>query len=180
MGSRINSLKDEFAKKLNYRTTYLTLAEDSYYFIKDAMKCNLFSSHIAHDSALIVINYFKYIIDTYDTDENEDVTELRTSALKSFNLAKHLHYMNKKMKIEIPTDVQLAAASLYPYYEALEEITQDSFLPTKNEIEFCYNSMETCRKFALLTIESLEKKYFCETIKATMDLVIHDDEEYKL
>lgn len=59
--------------------TYLTMAEENYNFVRYAISHNCVSNYTVVQTALSAVFYFKYIIDTFDI--NEESVEKRTEVL---------------------------------------------------------------------------------------------------
>lgn len=148
--------------------TYLTMAEGNYNFVRYAISHNCVSNYTVVQTALSAVFYFKYIIDTFDV--NEERIEKRTEVLRSNNLATLLHYISLLSK----------ATSLTSYYFALDEITTDTFVVTKEEVHFCFKNLEVCRKRALSIIDELEKSTKNNNDKIPDNDIVFEDNEYTL
>ena len=79
--------------------TYLAMAKENYNFVRHAISHNCVSNYTVIQTALSAVFYFKYIIDTFDI--NEESVEKRTEVLRSNNLATLLHYISNEMEISI-------------------------------------------------------------------------------
>lgn len=158
--------------------TYLTMAEENYNYVKYAILHSCMSNHTVVQTALSAVFYFKYIIDTFDV--NEESAEDRTEVLRSNNLATLLHYISNEMEIPISISLLSKATSLTSYYFALDEITTDTFVVTKEEAHFCFKNLEMCRKHALLIIDELEKSTIDNSDKIPDDVIVFEDKEYTL
>lgn len=158
--------------------TYLTMAEENYNYVKYAILHSCMSNHTVVQTALSAVFYFKYIIDTFDV--NEESAEDRTEVLRSSNLATLLHYISNEMEIPISISLLSKATSLTSYYFALDEITTDTFVVTKEEAHFCFKNLEMCRKHALLIIDELEKSTRDNSDKIPDDVIVFEDKEYTL
>lgn len=84
--------------------------------------------------------------------------------------------------MEIPISISLLpkATSLTSYYFALDEITTDTFVATKEEVHFCFKNLEVCRKCALSIIDELEKSTRNNDNKIPDDVIVFEDKEYTL
>lgn len=158
--------------------TYLTMAEENYNFIRYAISHNCVSNYTVVQAALSAVFYFKYIIDTFDA--NEESVEKRTEVLRSNNLATLLHYILNEMEIQISISLMSKATSLTSYYFALDEITTDTFVATKEEVHFCFKNLEVCRKRALSIIDELEKSTRNNDNKIPDDVIVFEDNDYTL
>ena len=158
--------------------TYLTMAKENYNFVRHAISHNYTTNYTVVQTALSAVFYFKYIIDTFDV--NEERIEKRTEVLRSNNLATLLHYISNEMEIPISISLLSKATSLTSYYFALDEITTDTFVATKEEVHFCFKNLEMCRKHALLIIDELEKSTRNNDNKIPDDVIVFEDNEYTL
>lgn len=158
--------------------TYLTMAKENYNFVRHAISHNYTTNYTVVQTALSAVFYFKYIIDTFDV--NEERIEKRTEVLRSNNLATLLHYISNEMEIPISISLLSKATSLTSYYFALDEITTDTFVATKDEVHFCFKNLEMCRKHALLIIDELEKSTRNNDNKIPDDVIVFEDNEYTL
>lgn len=158
--------------------TYLAMAKENYNFVRHAISHNYATNYTVVQTALSAVFYFKYIIDTFDI--NEESVEKRTEVLRSNNLATLLHYISNEMKIPISISLLSKATSLTSYYFALDEITTDTFVVTKEEAHFCFKNLEMCRKHALLIIDELEKSTRDNSDKIPDDVIVFEDKEYTL
>lgn len=158
--------------------TYLAMAKENYNFIRHAISHNYATNYTVVQTALSAVFYFKYIIDTFDI--NEESVEKRTEVLRSNNLATLLHYISNEMEIPISISLLSKATSLTSYYFALDEITTDTFVVTKEEAHFCFKNLEMCRKHALLIIDELEKSTRDNSDKIPDDVIVFEDKEYTL
>ena len=154
------------------------MAKENYNFVRHAISHNYATNYTVVQTALSAVFYFKYIIDTFDI--NEDSVEKRTEVLRSNNLATLLHYILNEMEIPIPIELLSKATSLTSYYFALAEITTDTFVITKEEVHFCFKNLEMCRKHALLIIDELEKSTRNNDNKIPDDVIVFEDKEYTL
>ena len=126
-------------------------------------------------------HYLPYsILNTSSIDINEESVEKRTEVLRSNNLATLLHYISNEMEIPISISLLSKATSLTSYYFALDEITTDTFVVTKEEAHFCFKNLEMCRKHALLIIDELEKSTRDNSDKIPDDVIVFEDKEYTL
>ena len=132
------------------------MAKENYNFVRHAISHNYATNYTVVQAALSAVFYFKYIIDTFDINE-ESVEKAYRSFAKSNNLATLLHYISNEMEIPISISLLSKATSLTSYYFALDEITTDTFVATKEEVHFCFKNLEVCRKCALSIIDELEK-----------------------
>lgn len=158
--------------------TYLAMAKENYNFVRHAISHNYATNYTVVQTALSAVFYFKYIIDTFDI--NEESVEKRTEVLRSNNLATLLHYISNEMEIPISISLLSKATSLTSYYFALDEITTDTFVVTKEEAHFCFKNLEMCRKHALLIIDKLEKSTRDNSDKIPDDVIVFEDKEYTL
>lgn len=158
--------------------TYLAMAKENYNFVRHAISHNCVSNYTVIQTALSAVFYFKYIIDTFDI--NEESVEKRTEVLRSNNLATLFHYISNEMEISISISLLSKATSLTSYYFALDEITTDTFVATKEEVHFCFKNLEMCRKHALLIIDELEKSTRDNSDKIPDDVIVFEDKEYTL
>lgn len=175
MGKLDNS--STYYAKLKHRT-YLAMAKENYNFVRHAISHNYATNYTVVQTALSAVFYFKYIIDTFDI--NEESVEKRTEVLRSNNLATLLHYISNEMEIPISISLLSKATSLTSYYFALDEITTDTFVVTKEEAHFCFKNLEMCRKHALLIIDELEKSTRDNSDKIPDDVIVFEDKEYTL
>ena len=157
---------------------YLAMAKENYNFVRHAISHNYATNYTVVQTALSAVFYFKYIIDTFDI--NEESVEKRTEVLRSNNLATLLHYISNEMEIPISISLLSKATSLTSYYFALDEITTDTFVVTKEEAHFCFKNLEMCRKHALLIIDELEKSTRDNSDKIPDDVIVFEDKEYTL
>lgn len=158
--------------------TYLAMAKENYNFVRHAISHNYATNYTVVQTALSAVFYFKYIIDTFDI--NEESVEKRTEVLRSNNLATLLHYISNEMEIPISISLLSKATSLTSYYFVLDEITTDTFVVTKEEAHFCFKNLEMCRKHALLIIDELEKSTRDNSDKIPDDVIVFEDKEYTL
>ena len=158
--------------------TYLAMAKENYNFVRHAISHNYATNYTVVQTALSAVFYFKYIIDTFDI--NEESVEKRTEVLRSNNLATLLHYISNEMEIPISISLLSKATSLTSYYFALDEITTDTFVVTKEEAHFCFKNLEMCRKHALLIIDELEQSTRDNSDKIPDDVIVFEDKEYTL
>lgn len=158
--------------------TYLAMAKENYNFVRHAISHNYATNYTVVQAALSAVFYFKYIIDTFDI--NEESVEKRTEVLRSNNLATLLHYISNEMEIPISISLLSKATSLTSYYFALDEITTDTFVVTKEEAHFCFKNLEMCRKHALLIIDELKKSTRDNSDKIPDDVIVFEDKEYTL
>ena len=158
--------------------TYLAMAKENYNFVRHAISHNYATNYTIVQAALSAVFYFKYIIDTFDV--NEERIEKRTEVLRSNNLATLLHYISNEMEIPISISLLSKATSLTSYYFALDEITTDTFVVTKEEVHFCFKNLEMCRKHALLIIDELEKSTRNNSDKISDNVIVFEDNEYTL
>lgn len=158
--------------------TYLAMAKENYNFVRHAISHNYATNYTVVQTVLSAVFYFKYIIDTFDI--NEESVEKRTEVLRSNNLATLLHYISNEMEIPISISLLSKATSLTSYYFALDEITTDTFVVTKEEAHFCFKNLEMCRKHALLIIDELEKSTRDNSDKIPDDVIVFEDKEYTL
>lgn len=158
--------------------TYLAMAKENYNFVRHAISHNYATNYTVVQTALSAVFYFKYIIDTFDI--NEESVEKRTEVLRSNNLATLLHYISNEMEIPISISLLSKATSLTSYYFALDKITTDTFVVTKEEAHFCFKNLEMCRKHALLIIDELEKSTRDNSDKIPDDVIVFEDKEYTL
>lgn len=158
--------------------TYLAMAKENYNFVRHAISHNYATNYTVVQAALSAVFYFKCIIDTFDI--NEESVEKRTEVLRSNNLATLLHYISNEMEIPISVSLLSKATSLTSYYFALDEITTDTFVATKEEVHFCFKNLEMCRKHALLIIDELEKSTRDNSDKIPDDVIVFEDKEYTL
>lgn len=175
MGKLDNS--STYYAKSKHRT-YLAMAKENYNFVRHAISHNYATNYTVVQAALSAVFYFKYIIDTFDI--NEESVEKRTEVLRSNNLATLLHYISNEMEIPISISLLSKATSLTSYYFALDEITTDTFVVTKEEAHFCFKNLEMCRKHALLIIDELEKSTRDNSDKIPDDVIVFEDKEYTL
>lgn len=98
--------------------TYLAMAKENYNFVRHAISHNYATNYTVVQAALSAVFYFKYIIDTFDV--NEESVEKRTEVLRSNNLATLLHYISNEMEIPISISLLSKATSLTSYYFALD------------------------------------------------------------
>lgn len=174
--SKLDNSSTYYAKPKH--RTYLTMAEENYSYVKYAILHSYMSNHTVVQTALSAVFYFKYVIDTFDV--NEESAEKRTEVLRSNNLATLLHYISNVMEIPIPIALLSKATSLTSYYFALAEVTTDTFVVTKDEEHFCFKNLEVCRKHALLIIEELEKSTRNKGDKLPNDIIVFEDNDYTL
>ena len=158
--------------------TYLAMAKENYNFVRHAISYNYATNYTVVQAALSAVFYFKYIIDTFDI--NEESVEKRTEVLRSNNLATLLHYISNEMEIPISISLLSKATSLTSYYFALDEITTDTFVVTKEEVHFCFKNLEVCRKHALLIIDELEKSTRNNDDKIPDNVIVFEDNDYTL
>lgn len=158
--------------------TYLAMAKENYNFVRHAISHNYATNYAVVQTALSAVFYFKYIIDTFDI--NEESIEKRTEVLRSNNLVTLLHYISNEMEIPISISLLSKATSLTSYYFALDEITTDTFVVTKEEAHFCFKNLEMCRKHALLIIDELEKSTRDNSDKIPDDVIVFEDNDYTL
>lgn len=164
--SKLDNSSTYYAKPKH--RTYLAMAKENYNFVRHAISHNYATNYTVVQAALSAVFYFKYIIDTFDI--NEESVEKRTEVLRSNNLATLLHYISLLSK----------ATSLTSYYFALDEITTDTFVVTKEEVHFCFKNLEVCRKHALLIIDELEKSTRNNDNKIPDNVIVFEDKEYTL
>ena len=158
--------------------TYLTMAKENYNFVRHAISHNYATNYTVVQAALSAVFYFKYIIDTFDI--NEESVEKRAEVLRSNNLATLLHYISNEMEIPISISLLSKATSLTSYFFDLDEITTDTFVVTKEEVHFCFKNLEVCRKHALLIIDELEKSTRNNDDKIPDNVIVFEDNEYTL
>lgn len=174
--SKLDNSSTYYAKPKH--RTYLAMAKENYNFIRHAISHNYATNYTVVQAALSAVFYFKYIIDTFDV--NEERIEKRTEVLRSNNLATLLHYISNEMEIPISVSLLSKATSLTSYYFALDEITTDTFVVTKEEVHFCFKNLEVCRKCALSIIDELEKATRNNDNKIPDDVIVFEDNEYTL
>lgn len=174
--SKLDNSSTYYAKPKH--RTYLAMAKENYNFVRHAISHNYATNYTVVQAALSAVFYFKYIIDTFDI--NEESVEKRTEVLRSNNLATLLHYISNEMEIPISISLLSKATSLTSYYFALDEITTDTFVVTKEEAHFCFKNLEMCRKHALLIIDELEKSTRDNSDKIPDDVIVFEDKEYIL
>ena len=174
--SKVDNSSTYYAKPKH--RTYLAMAKENYNFVRHAISHNYATNYTVVQAALSAVFYFKYIIDTFDI--NEESVEKRTEVLRSNNLATLLHYISNEMEIPISISLLSKATSLTSYYFALDEITTDTFVVTKEEAHFCFKNLEMCRKHALLIIDELEKSTRDNSDKIPDDVIVFEDKEYTL
>ena len=174
--SKLDNSSTYYAKPKH--RTYLEMAKENYNFVRHAISHNYATNYTVVQAALSAVFYFKYIIDTFDI--NEESVEKRTEVLRSNNLATLLHYISNEMEIPISISLLSKATSLTSYYFALDEITTDTFVVTKEEAHFCFKNLEMCRKHALLIIDELEKSTRDNSDKIPDDVIVFEDKEYTL
>ncbi len=174
--SKLDNSSTYYAKPKH--RTYLAMAKENYNFVRHAISHNYATNYTVVQAALSAVFYFKYIIDTFDI--NEESVEKRTEVLRSNNLATLLHYISNEMEIPISISLLSKATSLTSYYFALDEITTDTFVVTKEEAHFCFKNLEMCRKHALLIIDELEKSTRDNSDKIPDDVIVFEDKEYTL
>ena len=174
--SKLDNSSTYYAKPKH--RTYLAMAKENYNFVRHAISHNYATNYTVVQAALSAVFYFKYIIDTFDV--NEERIEKRTEVLRSNNLATLLHYISNEMEIPISISLLSKATSLTSYYFALDEITTDTFVVTKEEAHFCFKNLEMCRKHALLIIDELEKSTRDNSDKIPDDVIVFEDKEYTL
>ena len=174
--SKLDNSSTYYAKPKH--RTYLTMAEENYLYAKHATLHNCATNYTVVQMALSAVFYFKYVIDTFDV--NEESAEKRIEVLRSNNLATLLHYISNVMEIPIPITLLSKATSLTSYYFALAEVTTDTFVVTKDEAHFCFKNLEVCRKHALLIIEELEKSTRNKGDKLPNDIIVFEDNNYTL
>ena len=173
--SKLDNSSTYYAKPKH--RTYLAMAKENYNFVRHAISHNYATNYTVVQAALSAVFYFKYI-DTFDI--NEESVEKRTEVLRSNNLATLLHYISNEMEIPISISLLSKATSLTSYYFALDEITTDTFVVTKEEAHFCFKNLEMCRKHALLIIDELEKSTRDNSDKIPDDVIVFEDKEYTL
>lgn len=174
--SKLDNSSTYYAKPKH--RTYLAMAKENYNFVRHAISHNYATNYTVVQAALSAVFYFKYIIDTFDI--NEESVEKRTEVLRSNNLATLLHYISNEMEIPISISLLSKATSLTSYYFALDEITTDTFVVTKEEAHFCFKNLEMCRKHTLLIIDELEKSTRDNSDKIPDDVIVFEDKEYTL
>lgn len=174
--SKLDNSSTYYAKPKH--RTYLAMAKENYNFVRHAISHNYATNYTVVQAALSAVFYFKYIIDTFDI--NEESVEKRTEVLRSNNLVTLLHYISNEMEIPISISLLSKATSLTSYYFALDEITTDTFVVTKEEAHFCFKNLEMCRKHALLIIDELEKSTRDNSDKIPDDVIVFEDKEYTL
>lgn len=174
--SKLDNSSTYYAKPKH--RTYLAMAKENYNFVRHAISHNYATNYTVVQAALSAVFYFKYIIDTFDV--NEERIEKRTEVLRSNNLATLLHYISNEMEIPISISLLSKATSLTSYYFALDEITTDTFVVTKEEVHFCFKNLEMCRKHALLIIDELEKSTRNNDNKIPDDVIVFEDNDYTL
>lgn len=174
--SKLDNSSTYYAKPKH--RTYLAMAKENYNFVRHAISHNYATNYTIVQAALSAVFYFKYIIDTFDV--NEERIEERTEVLRSNNLATLLHYISNEMEIPISISLLSKATSLTSYYFALDEITTDTFVVTKEEVHFCFKNLEMCRKHALLIIDELEKSTRNNNDKIPDDVIVFEDKKYTL
>lgn len=174
--SKLDNSSTYYAKPKH--RTYLAMAKENYNFIRHAISHNYATNYTVVQAALSAVFYFKYIIDTFDV--NEERIEKHTEVLRSNNLATLLHYISNEMEIPISISLLSKATSLTSYYFALDEITTDTFVVTKEEVHFCFKNLEVCRKHALLIIDELEKSTRNNDDKIPDNVIVFEDNEYTL
>lgn len=174
--SKLDNSSTYYAKPKH--RTYLAMAKENYNFVRYAISHNYATNYTVVQAALSAVFYFKYIIDTFDI--NEESVEKRTEVLRSNNLTTLLHYISNEMEIPISISLLSKATSLTSYYFALDEITTDTFVVTKEEAHFCFKNLEMCRKHALLIIDELEKSTRDNSDKIPDDVIVFEDKEYTL
>ena len=174
--SKLDNSSTYYAKPKH--RTYLAMAKENYNFVRHAISHNYATNYTVVQAALSAVFYFKYMIDTFDI--NEESVEKRTEVLRSNNLATLLHYISNEMEIPISISLLSKATSLTSYYFALDEITTDTFVVTKEEAHFCFKNLEMCRKHALLIIDELEKSTRDNSDKIPDDVIVFEDKEYTL
>lgn len=174
--SKLDNSSTYYAKPKH--RTYLAMAKENYNFVRHAISHNYATNYTVVQAALSAVFYFKYIIDTFDI--NEESVEKRTEVLRSNNLATLLHYISNEMEIPISISLLSKATSLTSYYFALDEITTDTFVVTKEEAHFCFKNLEMCRKHALLISDELEKSTRDNSDKIPDDVIVFEDKEYTL
>ena len=158
--------------------TYLTMADENYLYVKYAILHNYATNFTVVQAELSAAFYFKYIISTFD--KSEKLAEERTEVLRSNNLATLLHYIINEMEISIPNTVLVKATSLTSYYFALAEVTTDTFIVTKDEVQFCYKNLVVCREHALQIIKELEKTLHNLSNKLPDNITVFEDNNYTL
>lgn len=174
--SKLDNSSTYYAKPKH--RTYLAMAKENYNFVRHAISHNYATNYTVVQAALSAVFYFKYIIDTFDI--NEEHIEKRTEVLRSNNLATLLHYISNEMEIQISISLLSKATSLTSYYFALDEITTDTFVVTTEEVHFCFKNLEVCRKHALLIIDELEKSTRNNNDKIPDNVIVFEDNEYTL
>lgn len=174
--SKLDNSSTYYAKPKH--RTYLAMAKENYNFVRHAISHNYATNYTVVQAALSAVFYFKYIIDTFDV--NEERIEKRTEVLRSNNLATLLHYISNEMEIPISISLLSKSTSLTSYYFALDEITTDTFVVTKEEVHFCFKNLEMCRKHALLIIDELEKSTRNNDNKIPDDVIVFEDNDYTL
>lgn len=174
--SKLDNSSTYYAKPKH--RTYLAMAKENYNFVRYAISHNYATNYTVVQAALSAVFYFKYIIDTFDI--NEESVEKRTEVLRSNNLATLLHYISNEMEIPISIELLSKATSLTSYYFALAEITTDTFVITKEEVHFCFKNLEMCRKHALLIIDELEKSTRNKGNKLPDSVIAFEDNDYTL
>ena len=167
--SKLDNSSTYYAKPKH--RTYLAMAKENYNFVRHAISHNYATNYTVVQAALSAVFYFKYIIDTFDI--NEESVEKRTEVLRSNNLATLLHYISNEMEIPISISLLSKATSLTSYYFALDVVT-------KEEAHFCFKNLEMCRKHALLIIDELEKSTRDNSDKIPDDVIVFEDKEYTL
>lgn len=174
--SKLDNSSTYYAKPKH--RTYLAMAKENYNFVRHAISHNYATNYTVIQTALSAVFYFKHIIDTFDI--NEESVEKRAEVLRSNNLATLLHYISNEMEIPISISLLSKATSLTSYYFALDEITTDTFVVTKEEVHFCFKNLEVCRKHALLIIDELEKSTRNNDDKIPDNVIVFEDNEYTL
>lgn len=127
--------------------TYADFAENDYLFFKDAYDNGMKGTPMAALGQSICERYLKHIISEYANPITEREQTQKDSVLTTYNLRRLMQYIQDKMEIEIPEDVETKIERINGFYFSTRYPSDESFIPNERDIDKAYAAVEAARGF---------------------------------
>lgn len=127
--------------------TYADFAENDYLFFKDAYDNNMKGTPMAALGQSICERYLKHIISEYANPTTAREQTQKESILSTHNLRRLTQYIQDKMEIEIPEDVEAKIERINGFYFSTRYPGDESFIPNEKDIDKAHAAVEATRDF---------------------------------
>ena len=129
---------------------YYDFAEDDYEAIKILVNADVVKNVICYKSQNICEKYLKQIIVNYIQETDDNMINY-TGNLKTHNIARLINFIKENLSdFSIPACVR----DVDGYYFSTNYPGDNSFKVTKEDVDRCWNAVETCKSFVDAYINS--------------------------